>query len=271
MSPVLLFHICAAIVGLLSGYLSILLRKGSGLHRAAGTIFFVSMLAMSASAAYIAAFMKPNMLNAVTGLLTFYLVSTGWWAGKRGDGKTGSFDLGALLFAMAVGAAAITWGFEAANSPAGSKDGMPAGLYFVFGTITLLCALSDIRMFMRGGLFGKFRRARHLWRMSLALLIATLSFFPGQARQFPDWLRQSSALYLPHLFLLASMIYWIVRVRFRGASFGDGASFLFRRRNSPRPDRRFFAFGWRQSTGTCQSTTETAFPGQSSGGTCLTM
>jgi len=95
LSPLLLLHICAAVVALLAGFLTMSLRKGSGWHGAAGNIFFISMLIMSSSAAYLAAFLKPNMLNMVVGLLTFYLVATGWWAAKRRNGVRGPFDLGA--------------------------------------------------------------------------------------------------------------------------------------------------------------------------------
>lgn len=214
-ATLLLIHICSAIVGLLSGFLAMSFRKGSGLHRAAGTIFFVSMLSMSASAAYMAAFLKPNMVNLVVGLLTFYLVATAWWAARRRDGAAGMFDLGALLFVFVVGTAGLAFGFEAANSPKGTKDGMPAAAYFIFGSVALLCAVSDVRMFMRGGVSGARRIARHLWRMSLALLIATLSFFPGQARQLPEWLRESSLLYVPHILLIGSMVFWMYRVRVR--------------------------------------------------------
>jgi uncharacterized membrane protein len=215
MSPLLLLHISAAVVGLLSGFLAMSLRKGSGLHGAAGTVFFVSMLCMSASAAYMAAFMQPNMLNVVVGLLTFYLVATAWWAARRREGGTGLFDRGAFLFILGVGAAGMAFGFQAANSQAGSKDGMPAAAYFIFGSVALLCAVSDIRMLVRGSLSGAHRIARHLWRMCLALLIATLSFFPGQARQLPEWLREMKILYVPHIILIVSMIYWLWRVRAR--------------------------------------------------------
>src|ERR1700754_4971441 len=87
-STLLLLHICCATIGLLSGFLSMALRKGSSPHRIAGNMFFVSMLLMSSSAVYMAAFLKPNMINVIAGLLTFYLVGTGWWAGKRRDGGT---------------------------------------------------------------------------------------------------------------------------------------------------------------------------------------
>lgn len=214
-APLLLLHICAAVVGLLSGFLAASLPKGSGWHAATGNVFFVSMLTMSASAAYLAAFVKPNMLNVVVALLTLYLVSTAWRAAKNRNGGTGFFDVGALLLITGVTLAALVSGFEAANSPKGSKDGMPAAIYFVFGSVALLCTVSDIRMFVRGGVTGALRIARHLWRMSLSLLIATLSFFPGQARQLPQWLRENSLLYVPHVLLVGSMIFWLYRVRVR--------------------------------------------------------
>lgn len=214
LSPLLLLHISAATAGLLSGFLAMSLRKGSGWHGAAGNVFFVSMLTMSASAAYIAAFLKPIMLNVLVALLTFYLVATAWWAARRKDGA-GFFDLSAFLFVLAVSVACMTFGFEAANSAKGSKDGMPAALYFVFGSVALLCAMSDMRMLGRGGVFGAQRIARHLWRMSLALLIATLSFYPGQAKLFPGWLRASDLLWAPHVFLIGSMLFWTYRVRVR--------------------------------------------------------
>lgn len=214
-SPLLLVHICAAVIALLSGFLATFLRKGSGSHAAAGSIFFGSMVMMTTTAAYLAAFMKPNMLNLVVSLLTFYLVTTGWWAGKRRDLRAGRADFVALVFVAIVAIAGLTFGFEAAASLKGSKDGMPAAIYFVFGSIALLCAVTDVRMFRRGALVGTQRIARHLWRMSLALLIATVSFFPGQARQLPEWLRKSDFMYFPHILLVGSMLFWIYRVKFR--------------------------------------------------------
>jgi len=215
MSPLIMIHIFTAVIGLLSGFLAMFFRKGSGWHGAAGNVFFVSMLLMSSSAAYIARFERPNALNTVVGLLTFYLVGTSWWTARHRDGKTSAFDRVALLFIVSVSVAAITFGFQAANSTRGSKDGMPAAIYFVFGSIAALCSVSDIRMLARGGLIGSQRIARHLWRMSLALLIATMSFFPGQARQLPQWLREAGWMYLPHLFVIGSMIFWMYRVKRR--------------------------------------------------------
>ncbi len=170
-SPVLFFHICAGALGLLSGGAAMSFRKGSRLHRTSGNVFFISMLSLSASGAYIAAFMKPNMGNVFGGVLTFYLVATGWLTVMRKEGETGPFEFCLLLVALAEGAGGLIFGWEAANSATGLMDGYPAVLYFVFGSVALSCAASDVRMFIRGGVSGAQRIARHLWRMCLALLL----------------------------------------------------------------------------------------------------
>ena len=214
-SLLLVIHICSAIVGLLSGFLAVFLRKGSGLHGAAGTVFFVSMLSMTTTAAALAAFHKQNMLNVVVALLTFYMVITARRAARRKEGGTTLFDRVAFLFVLSVGLLGVGSGLQAASIPAGTKDGMPAPIYFVFGGIALLFSVSDLRMLARGGVTGPKRIARHLVRMSLALLIATISLYPGQARIFSRALRDTNLLMVPHILLLGSMIFWLYRMRSR--------------------------------------------------------
>jgi hypothetical protein len=213
--PLLLLHICSATVGLLSGFLAMSLRKGSGWHGAAGNVFFVSMLSATAAGAYIAAFLRPNSGNVMGSTLTFYLVATAWVAARRRHGRAGLFDLGALLFALAIAATGMTWGFQTASSQSGLKHGYPAPFYFVFASIALLFAASDVRMIVRGGVFGAKRIARHLLRICTGLLFATLSFYPGQAKLFPRWLRATDLLYVPHVLLIGSMIFWLYRIRVR--------------------------------------------------------
>jgi uncharacterized membrane protein len=214
--PILVLHICAGILGLLSGAAAMSLRKGSRQHGLAGDLFVISMLGMSTAGAYLA-LMKHQMNNVFGGVLAFYLVTTAWATARRRDGETGIFDWGTLLFALAVGAGIMTYGLEAASSPTGSKDGIPAGMYFFLGSVALLAAAGDIRMLVRGGVFGVHRIARHLWRMCFALFIATGSFFLGQQQVFPDWLRKTNVLFLPAILPLILMIFWLFRVRFANA------------------------------------------------------
>jgi uncharacterized membrane protein len=213
MSILLFVHICGATVGLLSGFLAMLFRKGSGLHAVAGNVFFVSMLAMTSSAAYVARFERPNHANFLVAILTLYLVATAWVAAKRRSGQPSILDRAALLIILIDGLAGLTWGLQAATSPSGTKDGMPAAAYFIFGSIAVLCAFSDLRMLRRGGVTGPHRIARHLYRMSLALLITTLSFYPGQAKLFSAAVRSTKLMFVPHVFLIGMILLWMIRIR----------------------------------------------------------
>jgi hypothetical protein len=90
-------------------------------------------------------------------------------------------------------------------------------LYAVWGAIGLMCIGGDIRLLARGGIFGAQRIARHLWRMSFALFFATGSFFLGQQKVFPSYLRGLKIWFVPPLLALLLMIFWLVRVRFSKA------------------------------------------------------
>ena len=207
----LIIHASCATIALLSGFFAMILRKGSGMHRIAGTVFFVAMLGMTSCAAYVA-FGRLHVMNALNSIHTLYLVLTGWLAARRIDAKTTMLDVPALLLALAVGSAMVFYGFVAVNDPTGMLQGYRAVLYFVFGTIALLHGASDIRMVARGGVSGSSRIARHLWRMSLALLFTTLSLYPGQPRFFPPSWRATNLLYVPHILLFGSMMLALVRV-----------------------------------------------------------
>ncbi len=210
-SPLVLIHLSGATIGLIAGYLSILLRKGSSMHRIAGNIFVAGMLTMGGTGAFIATFLRPNDGNFIGGVLTVYLVSTGWVAGRRREQAVNAFDVIAFLAIFALGAAAIRWGLLASASPTHRLDGYPPGMFFTFGTIALLFAVADVRLFVRRGVAGARRVARHLWRMCLALLFATISLYPGNSRLFSPALRGNPLLFAPHILLIVSMIYWMVR------------------------------------------------------------
>jgi uncharacterized membrane protein len=212
-SPVLAFHICAGTLGLLSGTAAMSFRKGSRRHRVTGSVFVVAMLSLAASGAYLG-FIKHQVLNGMMGVLTLYLVATAWWTARRRDGEVGIFDLAALIVPLGVGAGLASYGLEAAKSKTGSMGGFPAQAYFVFGSVALLFAAGDVRMLVRGGVSGRRRIARHLWRMCFALFISTGSLFLGQQQVFPASWRNTNVLLLLGILPLILMIFWRVRLSF---------------------------------------------------------
>src|SRR5215472_11730601 len=211
-SPILLLHICAGTTGVFSGFVAVFLRKGSRSHRRAGNVFFIAMLCLGASGACLG-FLRSQPTNVLAGILTCYLVATAWMTARRGEEGTSIFDFGALSVALVVAAGYVSYGLAAARSETGLRDGVPAGMLFVMGSVALLGAVGDGRMLARGGVSGARRLGRHLWRMCFALFIAAASVFMARQRLFPGILRQTGMLYLLSFLPLILMIFWLIRVR----------------------------------------------------------
>jgi hypothetical protein len=232
-SPILVVHICAGSLGLLSGTAAMSFRKGSPRHVLAGRIFVASMLTMGALAAYLAITRhQPNNIGG--GILTFYLIGTAWLTARRKDGETSRLDWVALLIPLVNGILGWMAGVDALRSATGSKYGVPAGMHLFLGTVMLLAAAGDVRMLVRGGVFGAKRIARHLWRMCFGLFIAAGSFFFGPSNRPLRLLSTvglgkylSPALFSTSLYLILTilplilLIFWLVRVHFTNAYKGS--------------------------------------------------
>jgi hypothetical protein len=190
---------------------ALLPRKGGILHRQAGKAFVISMLLMAGSGALIALSMQVT-LSVIGGVVTLYLVLSGWLTVTRAGKPPGIVEGAGLLLMLFMGGLAVFSGLEAANSESGLKNGFHPGQYYMFAILALLAAAGDIRLILVGGLTGTQRIARHLWRMCMALTIAAAAFFLGQAGLFPDAIRDSHVLAVPVLASLLVMIYWLTRV-----------------------------------------------------------
>ena len=211
--PLLVLHVSAGILAMLAGALAIAFRKGSRNHRRAGNVFVICMLSVSAVGAYLG-FMKSEADNVLGGIFAFYLVVTAWATARRGENETWKLDWGAPPVALAVAAINVIWGVEVARGHVAVKDQSPAGAYFFFGALALLSAAGDVRMLLRGGLSGRQRLTRHLWRMCFGWFIATISFFLGQQQVFPTRLQGSYVLVVLAFLPLLLLSFWLIRVRF---------------------------------------------------------
>ena len=211
--PILVLHITAGTLGMLSGFVTVFLRKGSRRHSIAGDVFVISMLTMAVCGVYLA-IMKSQPGNVLGGTLTIYLVATAWMTARRRDSdeETGLVDWGALILVSAVAAADLTFGIEAVTSPSGLKYAYPPGPYFMLGSVASIAAIGDLRMLARHGISGSQRLARHLWRMCFALFIAASSIFLARQQIFPALLRTTGTLWFLSVLPLLLMIIWLLRV-----------------------------------------------------------
>jgi hypothetical protein len=214
-SSALVLHIAGASLGILSGAVALAARKGWLAHRAAGNVFFVSMLTMSAIAA-VAAPMVHDRVSALMGVFTFYLTATAWAVVRRRPTSVGRFEAGACLVALGIVAAGLVLGRIGSQAPGGLVDGQPYQITYVLIGVATLAAACDVRMIRRGGLSGAPRIARHLWRMCAALFIAAGSAAaqPKVVRLLPEAIRNSPLLIAPALAVLVLMVFWLIRTRF---------------------------------------------------------
>jgi len=228
-SPILVVHICAGSLGLLSGTAAMSFRKGSPPPCSGGKGLVVSMLTMAVGAVYLAITRhQPNNIGG--GILTFYLIETAWLTARRRDGETSRLDWVVLLIPLALGV--LTWmnGLKVVRSGASSQDGVPVGTTFFMGSVMLPAAAGDARMLVRGGVLGTKRIARHLWRMCFGLFIAAGSFFLGPSNRPLRLLSKvglgqhlSPALFSTGLYLILTilplilLIFWLFRVRLTNA------------------------------------------------------
>jgi len=207
-----------AIVGGLAisaGFLAFFSRKGSSVHRNAGRVFVIAMLGSAASGVALG-LMASVMLSVIGGLQVIYLVATSWMTIKRPERQCGAFETVACVAALIIAGTGIAYGIEASQSDDGLKDGFPAVLYFVYGAgISLICAIADLTVILRGGVSGSHRLARHLWRMGFAMYVASASFFLGQPQVFPDAISGTMILAIPVLLVVSLTLFWLVWVRLK--------------------------------------------------------
>jgi FtsH-binding integral membrane protein len=208
---VLAFHIAAAGVGIVSGYVAAFAAKGRLLHRRAGTLFVVAMVAMAAAATFLAIRIQQRG-NIAAGVFVAYLVLSGWMTVRREAGRIGRFEIAAFLVAGALAGAMAASGLEARMSPTGTLDSYPAGPYFVLAIIIAFFAWGDLRMILRGGVEGKRRLSRHVGRMGFAFFIAAGFFFLGRQKTMPAFIQGSPVLLVLGLAPLGLMIFWLVRI-----------------------------------------------------------
>ena len=207
-------HIGAGTAGIISGFIALYATKGAKLHRRVGMVFVYAMLTAAVLGGLIAALrgVAPT-INIPASVLTAYLVLTALTTVRPPFPGSRALALALMTVALGMGTVLLTWTLQAAA--AGGRQAGFAFTYGLFAFVGMTGGISDWRVIRSGALKGAARLGRHLWRMCFALFIAALSFFIGQAKVFPEPIRIRPLLAMPVLLVLATMFYWLWRVRIR--------------------------------------------------------
>lgn len=220
-------HIGGGTLGFASGIVAVSVRKGGRLHRAAGTVFFASMLVMATAATWLAIVIPGQIVNVFIGTFVFYLVGTAWLTVRRKEGTTGLAEKIALFVIACLWAPFAVLSFQLATGMAPFfKSAVPLEgpvLVAIYGftAVIAVAVVSDARLVLAGGITGARRIARHLWRMCLAFTLAAGSFFTNAlphalARLFGGHYPVTGISFVPQLALLGLLVFWMIRVRLTG-------------------------------------------------------
>ena len=214
MKLVYLIHVLAGTLGLVTGYAALYASKGSSAHRRIGMAFVYTMLTMCVFGMFIAIArgVAPEV-NIPAAMITAYLIITAVTTVLPGFAGDRALHVALMLAALGIGVMNSRFALEAFSN-GGTRNGMPAFPFVMFGTVACLSVAGDLRLLRTGPFTGAPRIARHLWRMCFALFIAALSASFQFSRMVPSALRVP-VMVVPMLVALGCMFYWLWRVRFR--------------------------------------------------------
>lgn len=212
-------HLIVGTLSIVAGFLSMLFRKGSRLHRIAGKGFFYSMLILCFSGFYLSA-SRSLQFTFFLAFFSTYLLLTGWYAISRKHTTITVFDRFGFFAVSAIGLlalviASIGWIFGLKHPP--TEPPYPA--YFLFVVFACLLAYEDYKLNKPAGITGINRLVRHLWRMSFSMLIATTIFFQGNSNILPEAFRNQIILVLPIILVTSFMVFWLIYIRLKAPRF----------------------------------------------------
>ena len=210
-------HMLTGSAVVLSGAMALLFTKGSSQHKVAGRLFVASMVLMGPVVAA-GAWLSPGSISALGIFFVFfivYLVVSGWSTIHRSEPGIGLLDIVAPFAAICIYIAGLMMGFSALGDEIG-EDGLPLSrAYFFFSALAFLAMILDVHNIFIGGVRGKHRIIRHVWRLSCGLFFAVSSLFTGPgAIVFPESIRANPLLSVPQILVVLISIFWICRLSF---------------------------------------------------------
>jgi hypothetical protein len=214
-------HVSAGTLALFAGIVALSAAKGGTLHRRAGTIFVAAMLTMAVFADYLAVARPDQLPNLLGGTFTFYLVATAWLTVSRPEGQYGLAEkiafavILSLFLPFALLSFQLATGMRPFLRSAVPFEGPILIAMYTFTFVIGIAVVTDLKVLLAGGISGRARIERHLWRMCLGLAMAAGSAFTnGFSRLLPKGVIPFGWYFVPQFIVLAVLFFWLIRVHF---------------------------------------------------------
>jgi len=189
----LYIHIVSGSIGLLTGSINMVRRKGDRLHKRLGTYFYFGMVT-AAAVSLILAFIRPNTFLFIVGVFTLYMTYTGIRFLKVKQSPFQWTDkLVTVIMAVAgfsfiiYGTILLSDGFEL------SQDWLSIVL-IVFGIISTGYVIQDVQYLWRNAALAKGGLLEHIKRISGAYIASLTAFLVVNVKFLPPvlvWLAPS--------------------------------------------------------------------------------
>ncbi|MGC4041579.1 MAG: DUF2306 domain-containing protein [Flavobacterium sp.] len=198
----LIIHIIAGSIGLFTGTVNIIRKKGDKIHRLVGQFFLYGML-VNAVAGFVMSVLHKNMFLLIIAVFSFYLTASGQRflslrkldKGQKPKTIDWLLTIIMLLFALSF----ILYGVAILMSR--NSFGV---VLLVFGLISILMARKDIKVYRGNIKFKNYWLLMHIQRMTAGYIAAFTAFLVVNNTYLPG----IAAWLLPTVILTPLIFYW---------------------------------------------------------------
>lgn len=201
----LILHIAGGSVGLLTGAINILRKKGDKKHRFIGILFLFSMLTTGISA-LVLAYLNPNHFLFIVGVFTLYLVGSGQrYLKHKQPSKLRSKLIDWIITSLMLLAGILFIGLGVSTIVKSNMFGL---VYITFGSLGLLFVRQDFRNYNNTSTVKNYWLIGHLQRMTGGFIAALTAFLVVNNRYFPERIPSFIFWLLPTIILTPLIIKW---------------------------------------------------------------
>jgi hypothetical protein len=200
-ATLLIFHIAAGSIALLSALGALYAAKGKTAHRRWGLAYVCSMTFIALTAWTMSA-LKPNSFLFAIGCFSAYLVASGYARAKNRSGKATPLDWTVAIGGLATSLIMLWLGWI--------STGTNHIVLWVFAGIAGVLSLLDIRGLRAGAFKGAERIVSHMRQMMGGTIATVTAVAVVNIRHVdPGWL----VWIAPSILIAPLSIYWTIRLR----------------------------------------------------------
>lgn len=208
----LILHIAGGIIGLLTGLINVIRKKGDKNHKILGKLFYYSMLTAGFSSLALSS-LRPNYFLFMVGVFTLYMVSVGqrYLKHKQDDKKiiryldwiisTVMLISGLLFFVLGLLSLLKSNAF---------------GLVFItFGCLGLVFVRQDFKNFTNKSRIKNYWLIGHLQRMTGGFISSLTAFLVVNIKYFPNIIPGIIYWLLPTVVFTPLIIKWVKQYKIK--------------------------------------------------------